>query len=250
MVLLIPELDAAEDARVGIDLYRLWTKINRESFRVASTDVDLVEVQQCVHCLDRLGDSFIPLPVANLLSRFITNLLVVGLTVAERVMGEFEPGPQASVLEDRSAESGAERYDELKAIPGHNIETLHIGIVDDPRWLAEGFGERCTEVERLPEGLQLRVDFRARTICRDEVRRGEEHVVAHHTRECHRDAVVLRHWLDKLNQHRNQFGWIDWIGRLYPRSFSEHFASRVKYRSLETGTANVDGQGVWFRDDP
>ena len=69
--------------------------------------------------------------------RSVTQLLVVGLAVAERMVGQLEVRSKLSVEEQRRAYAGPEGDDELEPGAAHDVQALQVGVVGDPHRTAE-----------------------------------------------------------------------------------------------------------------
>ena len=104
---------------------------------VAPADVEVVEEEQRVELGDRLADPGVPAVVADVLAGPLAQLLVVGLALAERLVGDLEVREEGAVEEQRGAEPGAEGDDELEALALDHRRALDVRVVGDLGRLAE-----------------------------------------------------------------------------------------------------------------
>lgn len=101
-----------------------------EPRRIAAADMEDVVVDQRVHA---------PAPFFNALAmqRGVADVLVVGLPLPDRMLGQFQMRHEIAVPEQRGANPGAERENHLEAIAFDEAEALYIGIVQHARWPTE-----------------------------------------------------------------------------------------------------------------
>src|SRR5207247_9460886 len=85
-----PEPEASGDASRVVDDRGLRTQVDVEVHGVATADVEVVEEEQGVDVADRLPNPLVPLLLAHPLASGVADLLVVGLALAERVMGQLD----------------------------------------------------------------------------------------------------------------------------------------------------------------
>jgi hypothetical protein len=99
-----------------------------ETRPVAAADPQLVVMHERVENTDDFLDALIPALVADLMTRGVTDVLVVRALRADWMMGKFEMPHQLSVAEYRSAR--AERQHEFESVSFDSREALHFRIID------------------------------------------------------------------------------------------------------------------------
>jgi hypothetical protein len=92
-----------------------------------------------------ITDPVVPVLVTLVLAGQLTELVVVGLVLAERLMGHFDVGHQLAIHEEGAPEPCAERDDHLEPLALHDGGTLHVGIVGHFGRLPEGRRERVAK---------------------------------------------------------------------------------------------------------
>jgi len=75
---------------------------------VAATEMEVVEAGQVVKGLHGAGHALVPRVGADPLAGCIAEILVVGLTVVQRMMGDLQVRGELPVVEQRGAEPGAQ----------------------------------------------------------------------------------------------------------------------------------------------
>src|SRR6476620_12033991 len=84
--LVVPELDAADDAFVVGDEVDIPRQPPVEQAGIAAADMQLVEIQQGAQHGDHLQHAAPPLLLADLLQRRIADILVVGQRLVDRMV--------------------------------------------------------------------------------------------------------------------------------------------------------------------
>ena len=87
--------------------------------------------------------------------RGVAELLVVGLVPPEGMMGQLQVRREPPVEEQCRADAGPERDDELEPGAAHDVETLKVGVIDDPHGSPEARRQASGEVEASPCRQQL-----------------------------------------------------------------------------------------------
>ena len=67
----------------------------------------------------------------------VAEIFVVGLTPAERMMGELEMRRGSSLCKDGAAHSRAEGQHDLDSTTSDDPEALHLGVVEQTSWLSK-----------------------------------------------------------------------------------------------------------------
>src|SRR5262249_43955284 len=128
---------AALDARLVADDGDVGVWFERDPFGIATSHVEVVEVRERAQTGNGLLDPLAPLLVADSLARGVAELLVEGLTFAERLMSDFEMGKELPVQIQSRAEPGAQRDHHLQPLPLDDTQSLHVRVVQDADGLPE-----------------------------------------------------------------------------------------------------------------
>src|SRR5262249_28474928 len=159
----------------------------------------------------------------------IAELLLVGLAVAKRMVGELEVRAGPTIKIKARAEPGAERDHHFHALARDDRQALQIGIVGHPHRLAQGGLERAGEVEAEPR-LVAEIG-------------GRPHAAGtYHPRKADRYTLVVAKRRHQARQHLDHLGRRrpDRRGHAYP--VGEHLAFLVDDRGFKPGAADVDGE--------
>ena len=92
----------------------------------------MVRRDQLVDRLDSLDDTPRPLLVPELLPRDLTQLLLISVAVAERVVRQLEMEGEPTVGVHGRAETRTQGEDDLDAFAGHHVAALEIGVIGNP----------------------------------------------------------------------------------------------------------------------
>src|SRR4051812_44127524 len=123
-----PQCEAALYARLVRDDRHVRLQRELDLPGVAATDIETVEVGQPAQIADRLLDALVPSLAADFLARRIAELLVVGLAIAERMMGELEMRCQAAIEVEPGAEPSPQRHHHLDPLAGDHRQALQVGV--------------------------------------------------------------------------------------------------------------------------
>jgi hypothetical protein len=145
-----PHRDAATNPGLVGDKGDVRIEVESELPRVATADVEVVEVRQHAERRDRALETPGPPLIPDPLPGSVAELFLVGLPLTEGVVRQLEMGRQTPVPVERRAETRPQRDYELNATPLHDGQSLKVGVVGDPRRLAETAPQRSREVEAGP----------------------------------------------------------------------------------------------------
>ena len=203
----------------------------------------MVEEHQVAQIADGLVHPLVPPLFADLLAGGLAQLLVVGLALPERLVGDLEMRHQLPLVEEPGAESGAEGDGELESLAADHRRPLDVGIVGHLGGQAEHLGECGRQVEARPQLGQIVVDGGARPVFGREMGGGQDFPVTHHPRKPHRRPLGFRQRRHQLRQggdeplRRQRIGG----GDLDP--VGDHGTGRTEDRGLQSRTPDIDGQG-------
>jgi hypothetical protein len=103
---LVPQMDATRDAvlvRGGPDV---WREVEGEVPRIATAQIQHIVVEERLDGLDHLQDTPVPLLLPVPMQRLVSSVLVIRLTIVERVMRELQVWRQPSLREYGAANAG------------------------------------------------------------------------------------------------------------------------------------------------
>lgn len=209
---------------------------------VAAAEVAPVEVDEGLQGGERPADAAAPFVRSDPGEGRVAQLLVVGLALAERVVGELEVRRQGAIEEQRRADPGAERDHHLEALAGHDGHALQVGVVGHPGRPTEPGADRPGEVEAAPGLAERRHDRRARAVLGDEVGSRDDVALADDAGEADRDAVVRGQRGDQARDDVDEARRLERVGRRHPDPVGGHVVRRVEHRGLDAGAAHVDGE--------
>ena len=195
---------------------------------VAPADIEMVEAHDLAQDVDDLGDALVPRLFALLPASGVADVFVIGLSAADRMVGEFEMRHDFAVAKDCRAGPGPEGQDHLDAVALDRAKSLDIGVVQNPDWLAPMVAQRLLQVEA-GQGFGPEIGCR------------QQPSVAHIAGETNRDAVERAERccdvVDRLDQgiRSDRFG----RGR-HALPLADHGAGRVEQRGLDAGAADID----------
>ena len=135
---VVPEADAAQDAGiVGGDTDVVSETFNTDVGGVSATEIQHVIMQQGLNDLDRSKNAAIPFFGAMRVAGLVADVVVIGIALMDRVMGQLEVGREAAVAEHRAAHPRTKRQDDFKSGSGHDAQTLNFRVIEETCRLAE-----------------------------------------------------------------------------------------------------------------
>src|SRR5690606_8969855 len=97
------------------DRHVLGERVGGDQPRVAAAEVEMLVVQNGLEGGDHLGDAAAEPRAADTSELGVADALLVGLALLEGMVTQLEVGHEPPIDEERRAEAGAEREDELHA---------------------------------------------------------------------------------------------------------------------------------------
>ena len=130
---LIPQVDTACDAVVVGGDPHVSREIDGQVARVAAAQVQHIVVQERVDGLNRLQNVSVPFLLSVTMQRLVAGVLIVGLSVVERVLRQLQMWRKPSIRKHGAADAGPQRQDDLQATARNDAQTLDLCIVEQPR---------------------------------------------------------------------------------------------------------------------
>ena len=240
----LPELDPAQDARgVVHDGDVVVEVLAGHPAGVPASDVEVVEEQQGPEVGDGLVHPFVPALLTDLFAGGLAQLLVVGLALAEGLVGDLEVGHELALVEEPAPEPGAQGDGQLQPLAPDHRSALDVGIVGHLGGQAERRGQLGGQVVLRPLLGQVGVDRAARAVLGGEVRGRQHQAVPDHAREADRRPLGGGEGSGQAGQHRHQLLGGQGIRGRDPHPVGHHGPGGVEHRGLEAGAPDVDGQG-------
>ena len=202
-------------------------RANVDLLGVAAAQVEVVEVEGEADLFDSFEHVLVPTLLAQFVEAAAPNVVLVGLLLPG-VVAELERAEMAVDVE-RRAHAGAEGDDHLNALALDRAIALDSGVVGHANGLLPPLLKLSLKVEVHPQGMQ--VDGRIGDAVLSDARKAD------------RGTVEVPQRTDESVKGGKNGARRGHCGGFNALALAERFAGGVEQHGLETGAADVDGEG-------